>query len=92
MSEVSKPHSESENAKTVRYYLNIVAEEDAHADAIAALDGLLEQLEAMQRVVDQAWAISALEATGTWPDFQPLADALVALQASAAPWLTRRRH
>lgn len=42
----SKQHSIADDRKTVRYYLNIVAEEDAHAEAIAALDRIEEQLEA----------------------------------------------
>lgn len=44
----SKQHSIAEDRKTVRYYLNIVAEEDAHAEAIAALERIVEQLEALE--------------------------------------------
>ncbi len=36
-------------AETVRYYLNIVAEEDAHIEAIAALDALVARLEQTER-------------------------------------------
>ena len=43
---------------------------------------LEEQLEAAQRVIDAAQLVSTIEATGTWPDFQPLADALDAYWAS----------
>jgi hypothetical protein len=42
---VSAEQPSVEALKTVRYYLNIVAEEDAHAEAIAALDSLTAQLE-----------------------------------------------
>lgn len=46
--------------------------ETAYAESV-------EQLEAAQRVVDAARTVSEIEATGTLPDFQPLADALAAL-------------
>ena len=43
---------------------------------------LVEQFEAYERVVEQARIIRQLEETGIWPDFQPLADALDALNGT----------
>lgn len=47
------------------------------------LKGIEVQFEAYERVVEQARIIRQLEETGTWPDFQPLADALDALNVSS---------
>jgi hypothetical protein len=63
VSKTSKPHIDPSDAGTVRYYLNIVAEEDAHAEAIAALDRLLEQFE----VLAEALSFYADERTYTQP-------------------------
>lgn len=54
MSDASKPHSTQDDIATVRYYLNIVAEEDSLAEAHAALARLVEQLETLARERERA--------------------------------------
>jgi hypothetical protein len=79
----SKPHSIPFQVEAIRQVLLWGAPAQERDAALDALNGLVEQFDAYERVVEQARIIRQLEETGTWPDFQPLADALDALNVSS---------